>query len=289
MKKSILEHQSLYISTFVKNKSYPNLLWIHGGPGLNCAILEQMIEQYSLFQELNANLVLYDQRGCGRSKCVSTVTHNENIDDLNNLISFLKDQNIFINVILGHSYGAKVLNDFIKKIKTNLGSIFLSTSQSILTPRINNLILDIEYLNREFPEIETPKIEELQFLELSEIWNLTEKLVPYFNQNPKRNDFYWYNQIVRDRVFKLQTEINSPINDFVFKTVRKDLYSRFSNLTIDFEHIPSPKIWINGKYDKIMESKVNENILLVDKSAHYPHFENQKEFVNLINRFLLEI
>lgn len=118
--KTILDHSSLYIAAFTKSSHLPYILFIHGGPGLNSGILEELILNEGLFDSLTFNLILYDQQGCGRSKKINNpVLHNDNINDLEEVYKILTDQaNYNIAAIAGHSYGAKLLFDYYSIPKT---------------------------------------------------------------------------------------------------------------------------------------------------------------------------
>jgi len=87
--KNILDHPEFYIAKFTKNLHMPYVLFIHGGPGFNCGIIEYLIENNQLFNLLNYNIILYDQRNCGKSKKTSRVVlHQDNIDDLQRIITY---------------------------------------------------------------------------------------------------------------------------------------------------------------------------------------------------------
>ncbi len=47
--KQIIEHATLYIATFTKARELPYILFIHGGPGLNSGVLENLILNEGIF------------------------------------------------------------------------------------------------------------------------------------------------------------------------------------------------------------------------------------------------
>ncbi|HHY0823075.1 TPA: alpha/beta fold hydrolase, partial [Legionella anisa] len=147
-KKDILPHQEFYIVRFTKSSNLPYALFIHGGPGLNCGTIEYLIEHHNLFNSLQCNIILYDQRNCGKSnKIKKLVLQQDNINDLQKIILYLDDHfNLNIHALIGHSYGAKLLFDYYKNYESTIPGVFVSTAQSILTPRLNNLMLDLSYL-----------------------------------------------------------------------------------------------------------------------------------------------
>src|SRR5579872_3857767 len=180
-KKNILKHQKFYIASFSKKVDAPYLIFIHGGPGFNCATVEYLIEYEDFFKALDCNIIVYDQRGCGRSteyfKCSGKVVHADNVNDLQEVYQYLtKVAGFQIKGLIGHSYGAKLLFDFLKKTKLIIPSIFVSTANSILTPRLNNLISDLGYLKK----IDVKKYQEIiakiDGIDIESIWKLTEEL-----------------------------------------------------------------------------------------------------------------
>src|SRR5476649_2031188 len=106
--KSILPHDNFYIATFSKNENFPFLVFIHGGPGLNCGTIEYFIEHEELFKLLDYNIVLYDQRACGRSPRVignsEKILHSDNINDLHEIYQYLESADLKVAGLIGHSY-----------------------------------------------------------------------------------------------------------------------------------------------------------------------------------------
>lgn len=293
--KYVISSPKLYISHFKKNESEKNLIFIHGGPGFNCKILEYLIENENLFENLDHNLVLYDQRGCGRSKNIlsnenkdSNISHKDNIDDLDYLIRYLKEEKSFkIIGLIGHSYGAKLLFDFQKVYKSRIPSIFVSTADSILTPRLRNLHLDLIYLKKENPDIYEKTLQKLS-RDLSSLWEVTEELSPIFSKNPNRKIRNWCNIEVLNIVKDIDPEISFP----VFISVRKDLYSSEENFSVNIPSLKMDYIWINGFHDFIMDgmldafSKKNDKKKIFFKSSHYPHIEENELFCKTVNNFM---
>ena len=52
--KDILPHQEFYIVRFTKCSSLPYSLFIHGGPGPNCGVIEYLIEHHNFFSSLDS-------------------------------------------------------------------------------------------------------------------------------------------------------------------------------------------------------------------------------------------
>lgn len=109
------------------NKNGIPLLKIHGGPGGSC--------QTDFFNKIDLNkyfVIIYDQRGCGKSIPFGNIEENTTIDlveDIDKLLNFLKVEKIVINAsswgsCLALLFAIKYPN---KIIKLYLNSIFLAT------------------------------------------------------------------------------------------------------------------------------------------------------------------
>lgn len=291
-KKEITLHSEFYITKFTKNPDMPYLLFIHGGPGFNCGTIEYLIENNSFFDLLDHNIILYDQRNCGKSKKLTTsVLHKDNVDDLQKIIQHLNSIDIKIYGLIGHSYGAKLLFDYYKKFHSTIPGIFISTANSILVPRLNNLILDLAYLKKSDPAQYNDVYQEMENLDLNKIWNISEKLTPLFQENKDRPYLYWANLECFELIKQVQKQINLPADTNTFVSVRKDLYSNESNFAVDIDTLTIPYLWINGFHDFIMNGSNSllfgsSKITTFYKSSHYPHLEENDRFCELINEFL---
>ena len=296
-KKEILSHETCYIAKFTKNIDAEYLLFIHGGPGYNCGVIEYLIEHHNLFGSLNFNIILYDQRSCGRSprNNKENILHTDNINDLNELYEFLvSNQNIKLKGFIGHSYGAKLLYDFYKQFNCKMPGIFISTAVSILTPRLNNLVFDLAYLKKIDPTQYNKVLFEMEHLTTKKLWELTEELSPIFKKNEDRIYLYWANLGIYKKVKQIQDLIKLPVNEKTFMTVRKDLYSSESNFSVDIECLDIPYQWVNGFHDIVMNGSEGiltkkKNITTFYQSSHYPHLEENERLCELINHFIKNI
>jgi proline iminopeptidase len=286
MIKQLLEHPLLYIITFTKSASLPWLVFIHGGPGLNCAVLESLIENQNLFDQLNCNVLFYDQRGCGRSKAVrDIVLHADNVMDLGSVIVTFRDHHDVIPAaIVGHSYGAKLLFDYYQQSDSTIPGIFIATAPSTLTPRVNNMLLDLYYLKSN-DEVKYEEVLDV-FNDFNDknVWAITEKLSEVFHKNESRANFYWANMTWKKRVGLLEKKLSLPLNRAIFTSVRRDMYSAGSDQSVAIDSLDNTRyLWINGFHDLVMNGAStlvsnDANTKVFYKSAHYPHVEEHERF-----------
>lgn len=293
--KQIIEHNNLYIVAFKKPQNLASILFVHGGPGLNCGVLEYLIEHEGIFDTLAFNIVLYDQRGCGRSKPIEEeVLHIDNVRDLEEVYQTVTEKTDYQVVsIAGHSYGAKLVFDYLNSSQTTLPGIFIATAPSILTPRITNLLLDLSYLKTVDRDQYQTILEEFDEFSHEKLWELTERLSKVFQENKARPFFYWANLTWQEKVKTItQEELSLPMNFEVFSSVRRDLYSNKEAYSVNIDSIDSaPHLWINGFHDLIMSGhsaleKKSTTATLFFKSAHYPHIEEHERFCGEVNEFL---
>lgn len=291
--KDILNHPEFHIVKFTKTSNMPYILFIHGGPGFNCGTIEYLIDNNKLFSSLNYNVILYDQRNCGKSKKTSmVVSHQDNIEDLQRVISYITEFcEIETQALIGHSYGAKLLFDYYKKFSSIIPGVFVSTANSILTPRLNNLMLDLSYLKKTNSFEYTRLFNVINDLDLNKIWEISEQVSHLFQENEDRPYLYWANIECFRMVKDIQTRIRLPTDTETFNSVRKDLYSSESNFPVDIDSLGISKLWINGFHDFVMNGheaalSKNKNIITFYKSAHYPHIEENNHFSEILNEFI---
>ena len=291
-KKRIIQNSKFYISVFIKNEKNRYLIFIHGGPGLNNGLMDYLLENENFFVALNYNIILYDQRGCGKSlKAYNSYSHLDNVNDLKEIYHLLTEEHGFkVQGMIGHSYGSKLLLDFYNKFKINIPGVFLSIANSMLIPRLNNLLLDLNYIKALDVEKYKKIYKKINSSTFENLWELTEYLNPIFFKNVNRPYMYWANMECYEKVKKIQDMINMPINKKVFREVREKLYSEKTNLCVNIVDLKSPKLWINGVYDYVMNGSVGltniPELTPFYKSSHYPHLEENDRFCEAINEFI---
>jgi proline iminopeptidase len=292
-KKDVLPHPIFYITRFIKNPTLPYVIFIHGGPGLNCGILDYLIEHNLLFNSLRYNIILYDQRNCGKSNKISdNVLHQDNIDDLQTIILYLTDHcNLNISALIGHSYGAKLLFDYYKSSKSTIFGVFISTARSILTPRLNNLMLDLSYLKKNNLDLYDQIFNEIDNMDFHILWKISEQLAPTYQENKDRPYLYWANLEYYKLVQDVQKRIHLPLDTKIFTSIRQDLYSRELNFSVNIDELEISKLWINGFHDFVINGheialSKEHGITTFYKSSHYPHLEENHRFSELLNVFI---
>ena len=118
---TLLTHsQDLYINVFGDSKNQP-LIFLHGGPGYNCANFEGTTAQQ--LANKGFYVIVYDRRGEGRSKDVPAMyTFQETINDL---VAIYQKYNLKKATLVGHSFGGVVGTFFAEKHPEKVQSLIL--------------------------------------------------------------------------------------------------------------------------------------------------------------------
>jgi len=113
--------EEIYMKTFGSDKD-PAVVFLHGGPGYNCFLFEasaaEALSQKGLF------VIVYDQRGCGRSKVSKAeYTFSEAVNDLDSIYS---RAGVKKACLIGHSFGGAVALKFAAKYPEKVSGIVLA-------------------------------------------------------------------------------------------------------------------------------------------------------------------
>jgi proline iminopeptidase len=112
--------QNIYTKTFGNSKDKP-IIFLHGGPGYNCANFEATTAQQ--LADKGFYVIVYDRRGEGRSKDPNAqFTFKETFEDLNTIY---KKYGLTKSTLIGHSFGGVVATLFAEKYPEKIQSIIL--------------------------------------------------------------------------------------------------------------------------------------------------------------------
>lgn len=127
--------QNLYIKSFGNSSSQP-ILFLHGGPGYNCASFEA-----TTAQQLADNgffVIVYDRRGEGRSKDNNaTFTFEETFADID---AIYQQYHLTSAVLIGHSFGGMVATLYTQANPAKVQSIILVGAPVSLQASFRNII-----------------------------------------------------------------------------------------------------------------------------------------------------
>jgi proline iminopeptidase len=127
--------QSIYCKTFGNNLNKP-IIFLHGGPGYNCANFESTSAQQ--LADKGYFVIVYDRRGEGRSKYLhAKFTFKETFDDLNGIY-----QQYHLNeaTLIGHSFGGIVATLFAEANPNKVHYIILVGAPVSLQASFENIL-----------------------------------------------------------------------------------------------------------------------------------------------------
>ncbi|MFL2661528.1 MAG: alpha/beta fold hydrolase [Alphaproteobacteria bacterium] len=131
------DNNKIYTEVSGKKNGIP-VIFIHGGPGGHCRS-----EHHSLFDPEIYRSIIFDQRGCGKSKPYRSLSGNNTInlvEDIDKIREFFKIKKF---LIVGGSWGATLAIKYALKYPKNLfgillRSVFLGTENEIKWAFIEN-------------------------------------------------------------------------------------------------------------------------------------------------------
>jgi len=124
------EHHQLYVEECGTHGKIP-VLFLHGGPGAGCVPLHR---QY--FDPERYHIILFDQRGCGKSTPHASLKNNTTWDLVNDIESIRDHLGIDEWVVFGGSWGSTLALAYAQKypskvLRLVLRGIFLCRQQDI--------------------------------------------------------------------------------------------------------------------------------------------------------------
>jgi proline iminopeptidase len=173
--------QNLYYKTF-GNKNDNAIVFLHGGPGYNCANFEATTAQ--ILADKGYFVIVYDRRGEGRSKDPNAqFTFSETFSDLNNLYEKF---NLKKSTLIGHSYGGVVATKFAEKYPQKVASIILVGAPVSLQQTFKHILTKVKTIYQSKQDSASLKyVELLQQMDTTSI-----EYSSYCFMHAMRNGFY---------------------------------------------------------------------------------------------------
>jgi proline iminopeptidase len=262
------------------------LVVIHGGPGGNHYVFERTAGPL-LAQ--TRTMVYYEQRGCGRSERPEsdedyTIPHLTR--DFKELKKWLGTEKVDL---LGYSFGAELALEITNVFPEEVNQIILS-APSLMNTDIQKMVQITGFMSVAelslFNEISKLQQEERSLEEIYDrVWGIVD-------QNTV-DSLLFENKQVANKNRELWEESNLINTGLMMTAIRNNpmeipLISRL-------EKIKNHALILTGVFDrntgvpisKIIHTQLeNSNLVLFEKSAHFPDLEETKKFVKIINNFL---
>lgn len=285
-----LSAQELYVKTFGNKKDKP-MLFLHGGPGYNCATFE--VTTAKKLSEKGFYVIVYDRRGEGRSTDTSAkFTFQQTFDDINSILS---KQGIEKINLLGHSFGGVVATLFAEKYPEKVNSIILISAPVSLQETFRTIIKESKDIYKSKKDDEN--LEYIDMLEKMDTASIDYS--SYCFRHAMQNGFYTPKEFSEDaqRIY-FGFRSDTTITEYGMKMTeepptgfwKNEKYTTI-NLYPDIKNLVAKQIKIYGFYGKedglYSKEQVKELQNLIGKS-NVKYFENcsHNVFIDQQTQFL---
>lgn len=274
------DENSIFIEVSGKKNGIP-ILFIHGGPGGHCRS-----ENHGLFDPEVFRSILYDQRGCGKSKPYRSLENNNTetlVKDIEAIRNFLKIDKF---LLLGGSWGATLALCYAQKYPKNvmgivLRSVFLGTMPEIqwafidgpktFAPELFKAFYSYSECSQEDKIIDSyhEQIHKKKSSFHSWIWHDYERILSQIN--PEQ---YFFDE--KKKIESRRLSPNSPFMETHY--IKNNFYMNENQIFNNMREISNiPGYIVQGRYDlicppcnayKIHQKWKNSKIKLINTAGH---------------------
>ncbi|MEX2963221.1 alpha/beta fold hydrolase [Microbulbifer sp. TYP-18] len=285
----------VYLEVSGRNSSKPLILFLHGGPGdVELGLIPFQVGVGRALEE--KYLVAYlHQRGAGRSLEVrkDTLTIENNIEDVRNIVSFLKKRYKKDNIILiGHSWGGALAALYAREHPDDLEQVvFISSYQSAEEQAQTSLNATLQWAKKEGNQLAIQELKQYQESP-TENYQLLSKWASRANGGIANG--------VDIRGFIADEKINEQFPGWQER--RGNLAAEMDNelqamsVSGDIDHLKLPALFIVGENDTITTpSQVSADyeryrgskcLMILKDSHHLPFMDAQEKLEKALFGFL---
>ena len=285
---------TIYSKAYGESKN-PAIIFIHGGPRGNSTLFEGTTAQN--LAEKGFWVIVYDRRGEGRSiDTTATFTFQEAIDDLNQLY---KTYNLKKANLIAHSFGGLVGTLFTNQYPEKVNALILAGALFSQQETYDHILKSTKKIYKD-------KNDTLMLVKIAEIEHLPKRSAEYRKECyevASQNQYFKMPYPTTDANELRETYDNS---EFGRTNLRNDnapllFYKNESKTNIDTKPILKQlKRQVNlfaiyGQQDQIFSSKqlndlkkivTNNHFKVIDNCSHYLFVDQQKVFVDTIQKWL---
>ena len=254
------------------------ILVIHGGPGLNMEYIEPHMQELAKKNKL----IFFDPRSTGKSEIPDDTLgtmHQYIVDDIEGIrkVFGLKRLNI-----LGHSWGAKVALLYALRYPANVKSLVL-TNALPLSHEFDSLQIAYNDAMSKKPEMQEKRMEIIS-RHISRI-EIQQRLAFMYS-------LYNYTDI--DKIQLTYPENYADAQIALFRGLSYDYKKYDINFYPYVNKVKTPALVIHGRADglslkaseMLQKSLGNAQLVIFDKSGHFPFMEEPEKFAQTVNVFV---
>ena len=281
--------QELYSKAFGNPKDHP-ILFLHGGPGYNCAGFEVTAAQ--ALADNGFYVIVYDRRGEGRSTdAKAQFNFKETFADINLILT---TYNVKKAALIGHSFGGIVGTLFMKQFPEKVNALYLVGAPVSLQETFKTILKS----SRKIYESKNDKTN-LNYIDMIEKMDPTSaEYYAYSFGHAMQNGFYTpkkmsdeakaiYGNAAKDPAFTYASKMTYEAPQGFLKN---ENYTSI-NLTNDLKSLVSSKFKICGLYGKddglyspeqvnqLQELLGNDKVDYIDDCSHSVFIDQQKRFI----------
>ncbi len=294
---SILIHQTLYaqsrvgyseyedVKTFYKvfGEGKTSILIINGGPGMNSRGFETFAKQLS--NRYNSQVIIYDQRGTGKSILKVTNASNVSLDLMIADIEALRiKEGISAWTVFGQSFGGVLASYYAAKVPNVINGLILSSSGGTSMRGLS----EVDILGR----LTQAELDSFRYWNDKLNVNTEDQETRY-----KRNSFMAAAYVVDDKfvpqIADRLMQVNMNLNRLVFNSLRNMSFDCSQGLS----KFSKPVLIINGDQDIVSKAEAirthnllkNSELKFVKGSSHYGWLDNPKEYFDSFDRLVRRV
>lgn len=292
---SMAHSQEIYSRAY-GNPQSPPIVFIHGGPRGNSTLFEGTTAD--LLAQKGFYVIVYDRRGEGRSiDSSATITFTEAFNDLDRLMEKYK---IKKSAIIGHSFGGIVATLYTSARPQKVERLILVDALFSQQETYDHILKSITKLA--LVKKDTTSLRRIFFIS-----SLDYKSADYRKMCYDLASTYGYFQMPHPTSESKHLELHYQNSEYGKTNIRNDkapllFYKNERKVNIDTKQIlkdiqnMNVKLFgIYGKQDQIFSNKQlrdiqqligNKRFDLIENCSHYPFVDQQKRFVNDIEKFM---
>ncbi|WP_299227775.1 alpha/beta fold hydrolase [uncultured Psychroserpens sp.] len=277
-----LENETIHYKVFENtDKLKQTILIINGGPGLDSDGLEAVAKK---IQTTNT-VILYDQRGTGKSKLNELSKETVNMDSmLRDIESIRQDLGLDEWIIFGHSFGGMLASYYASEYPDNVKALVLSSSAG----------LSIKSLFSVNPSTRLNKVQQDSLL----YWTTKISSGDTTYQAKYQRGKYLANAYLQNKknINYIATRL-AKVNIIINQLLIQDMILQNFDCSEKLKQFKKPVLIIHGKDDiistdvpkTIHEVLTNSELNLIDNCAHYGWLDQPEAYYKSVLDFFKAI